>query len=319
MRNKMGWSGAVTLVTALAVAAPLSLGAAGAQEPRKIVFTSGRGGEGHLNLYVMDENGANVKPVTQGPGISFDAQLSPDGKRIAYAFGATREEKKTEIHVINVDGTGKTALTQRGELCISPVWSPDGKRIAFSSVKLPEGGPPSFKLHVMDADGKNPTEMGEGWVSGWSPDGKRLVYTRFMAQGDDVSIHTVEASGANPQQLVASKSALATFSPDGKKIAYIAEGGGDQPDLFVADADGKNPVQLTKTPDLLEFSASWSADGKRIFFTQMPKDGGPDQVKKMEIHSTDLEGKSTEQLTTNDAVDSLAGGFLIFGLLRGDG
>ena len=314
MSRHIAWPAALLLLVAVGglVGQP-----AGAEGTKQLLFCSGRDGEGQLRLYSMDENGANQKAITQGPGFAFDPAFSPVGKKFVFAYAGSKEEKKSDICVINADGTGKTTLTAAANFCFAPSWSPDGKRIVYTTMDPPAenaGGPPAMKMRLMDADGKNDVELGEGWASGWTPDGQRLVYTLLRPQNEEFTINTVEVGGANPQQLVGSKSALATFSPDGKKIAYLAEGGSNNPDLFIADADGKNAKQLTQTEDM-EFSTAWSSDGKRIFFTRMPKDGteGP---KKMEIHSISVDGAATEQLTTNDAMDAMAGGFAIFGLLR---
>lgn len=317
-QRRLGVLGGLVLAAAAVSAVPAARGVSAA-EPRKVIFASGRDGDDRVNLYVMDEDGQNQKAITKDAGYSFDPALSPDGKKIVFSYMASKEDRKSELYAINLDGTGKTQLTSAGVFSFAPSWSPDGKRVFYTSMVFPQngmGGPPPFKLHLMDADGKNDAELTDGMSSGWTPDGKQLVYTQFPQQGEEFTIQLMETTGANPHQLIGSKSALGVFSPDGKKIAYLAEPpGGNQPDLYVADADGKNPVQLTKTDDM-EIGATWTADSKHILFVRFPK-GGEDQLKKSEIFSTDLEGKDIAQLTTNDSIDILAGGFLIFGLIRG--
>lgn len=310
---RRGLLGGIALLSAGLVTVPAARGLAA--EPRPLVFCSGREGEGQVQVYRMDENGQNQKAVTTGPGFCLDPALSPDGKQVAFAYVPSKEEKSSKICVVNLDGTGRKELTAGGgAFAISPCWSPDGKRLLYTVATAPQPGmEPGFKLHLMDADGKNDSELSDGLSSGWSPDGKSILYTQFKPQ-ENISLCLMGADGTNPHELVPARSGLGVFSPDGKKIAYLGDGGGAEhgPDVFVADADGKNPVQLTRT-DEIEIGLAWSADGKKIYFSRFPRADG---AAKSEIFATDPEGKSSEQLTTNDAIDALAGGFLVFGIIR---
>jgi len=55
---------------------------------------------------------------------------------------------------------------------------------------------------------------------------------------------------------------LPSWSPDGKKIAFVRLGG-HGPEIFVVNADGTDPVRLTSGG-----VPSWSPDGTRIAFTR---------------------------------------------------
>jgi Tol biopolymer transport system component len=66
------------------------------------------------------------------------------------------------------------------------------------------------------------------------------------------------------------------WSPDGRKLLY-ANQAGDDVELFVCDADGKNRSRVTNTGGLNSFAA-WSPDGKRILFRQFKRGQGPGAV-----------------------------------------
>jgi Lysyl oxidase/WD40-like Beta Propeller Repeat len=57
-----------------------------------------------------------------------------------------------------------------------------------------------------------------------------------------------------------------SWSPDGRRLAYVALDEEDFGDVFVADADGRRIGQITHTPGMDEASPSWSPDGLRLVF-----------------------------------------------------
>jgi Tol biopolymer transport system component len=62
------------------------------------------------------------------------------------------------------------------------------------------------------------------------------------------------------------------WSPDGTRIAFM--GGPDGPteyDIWVMNADGSNPVQLTDSPGP-DWWPAWSPDGTRIAFASVRDD-----------------------------------------------
>jgi hypothetical protein len=65
-------------------------------------------------------------------------------------------------------------------------------------------------------------------------------------------------------RLLAPGGAEPSWSPDGRRLAYVAPGAGNATDLFVVDADGHHAGRLTRTDGVDETSPSWSPDGRRI-------------------------------------------------------
>jgi WD40-like Beta Propeller Repeat/Lysyl oxidase len=54
------------------------------------------------------------------------------------------------------------------------------------------------------------------------------------------------------------------WSPDGRRLAFVAPGAGGAGDVFVADADGKHKGRITRTDRVAEASPSWSPDGRHL-------------------------------------------------------
>jgi WD40-like Beta Propeller Repeat/Lysyl oxidase len=94
----------------------------------------------------------------------------------------------------------------------------------------------------------------------------------------------VYLAGGGRTRLLARQAADPAWSPDGRRLAYVAPGEGKATDLFVVDADGSHRGRLTWTDGVDESSPSWSPDGKRLVLERggeivtMRADGSGDRV-----------------------------------------
>ncbi|HSE43230.1 MAG TPA: M28 family peptidase, partial [Acidobacteriota bacterium] len=161
---------------------------------KSIVFTSDR--DGDLELYVMNQDGSNVRRLTNFPGYDGGAFFSADSKQIVYRAHHITDEKelkdyrdllkqhlvrptKLEIYVMNADGTNIRQVTNNGAANFAPFFHPDGKRIIYAS-NLHDPTGRNFDLYMINTDGKglkritdNPTFDG---FPMFSSDGKKLVF-----------------------------------------------------------------------------------------------------------------------------------------------
>jgi len=187
------------------------------------------------------------------------------------AFVRTRDGN-AEIYVIDAGGSRQFNLTNNPAPDSWPLaWSPDGARIAFRS-----GRDGNDEIYVMRADGSNPVNLSNNAAMdmrpAWSPDGTKIA---FVSDRDGpgqpyigpFQVYVMNADGSGVTRLThdAASDVVATWSPDGSKIAFwssTAEGS----HISVMNADGSGVVALTS--DLQGGGHPvWSPDGSKIAFS----------------------------------------------------
>src|SRR3989440_2695802 len=101
-----------------------------------------------------------------------------------------------------------------------------------------------------------------------SPDGTQVVYTRRwtdkMNDKFEDEIWLMNADGTHKRFLM--KGAQARWSPDGRRIAYVAQGQPGGAQIFVHCLDAPEETQLTHL-ERAPANIAWSPDGKYIAFT----------------------------------------------------
>jgi Tol biopolymer transport system component len=114
-----------------------------AQDGRRIAFVVGD--RGRTRLCVMDDDGTNLRALTESMELHGAPAWAPDGASIivaAYHDGAPK--------LFRVSMDGRTAGPLVLEHSIDPVWSPDGQFLAYSG---PDVGT-TFQVKTVTADGR---------------------------------------------------------------------------------------------------------------------------------------------------------------------
>eukprot|EP01093_Parvamoeba_rugata_P017472 TRINITY_DN7038_c0_g1_i4.p1 TRINITY_DN7038_c0_g1~~TRINITY_DN7038_c0_g1_i4.p1 ORF type:complete len:343 (+),score=58.38 TRINITY_DN7038_c0_g1_i4:533-1561(+) len=92
-----------------------------------------------------------------------------------------------------------------------------------------------------------------------SPNGEKFVFDML----GDLYISPIAGGEATSLTQDFAWNIQPTFSPDGKKIAFISDRGG-MSNVWVMNSDGSNLVQVTKEKNNLIHSPKWSPDGQYI-------------------------------------------------------
>ncbi len=92
-----------------------------------------------------------------------------------------------------------------------------------------------------------------------------LVYLIGKTEGVSYPISSLDASGKTTELLAKGRYDSPRFSPDGKRLAYIASTGGGA-EVWVYDVERKTPAQLTfSAPG--DYELAWAPDSKHLVFS----------------------------------------------------
>jgi serine/threonine protein kinase len=172
-------------------------------------------------------------------------------------------------------------ITDNGKSQFAAI-SPDGKYIL--SVLADAGKESLWLRHVpTNSDTQIIAPADAFYVDfNFSPDGNYFMFRKARTSTHDAyDLYRAPALGGNPQVIVRDIDTNATFSPDGKRIAYERF---NDPDagkfvLIIANADGTGEKIVGGGPaDSGHRYVSWSPDGKRIVLTDVNEVPGPIQL-----------------------------------------
>jgi Tol biopolymer transport system component len=152
---------------------------AAAQQPGRVVFSTGR--DGYYEIFVMNADGSGQTNLTNNNGNQIDdfgPVWSPDGTKIAVSSGQIRIGAHPDIYVMNADGSGLTNLTNHSLGDSEPAWKPDGTRLAFHTNRTAND-----EIFVMNADGSGQTNVTNNpapdFEPAWSPDGTKIAFKSY--------------------------------------------------------------------------------------------------------------------------------------------
>ncbi|MBD0370953.1 MAG: PD40 domain-containing protein [Pyrinomonadaceae bacterium] len=235
------------------------------------------------NIWTVPATGGTPKQITRQDNPAGDGHgcpsWSPDGRRIAF-IAVELGSIRTTIWSVARDGGDVKLITEgvkKQSANFDPVYAPDGRSLYYS------GGTGGRGWGIL----KVPTspETGEATgppavlkETGWtifrnlqvSADGKRLIHSALDMTSNLWSVQVSASGEAVGQPLILTqdttfRKSSPSFSSDGKRIAYQKFAVGDNHDIWLMDADGKNQTQLTTDPGS-ELFANWFPQGDRIAF-----------------------------------------------------
>jgi len=228
-------------------------------------------------LFLLSPESGEKRRLTSSPaGADWNPAPSPDGRTVA--FTRTVYNGNADVHLLRLGSDWAAEgepqrLTFENREAGSPAWTSEGREILFS-----QGNWTSerqlWRLSVgarADASGsRRQVSVGtDATTLAVAHASRRLVYSRKQ---HDANVYRVELRGpggpvGEPERLIASTRLdhIAEYSPKGDAIVFDSTRSGSE-EIWVVNADGSNPRQLTSMGGPLTSNPHWSPDGRTIVF-----------------------------------------------------
>jgi TolB protein len=227
----------------------------------RLAYVSDR--TGHPEIWVMDYDGFNQRPITSFGSLSLTPRWSPDNTKIAFTTYAL---KNPDIFVFSLETNKRTPFPTYKGLNTTPAWSPDGTKIAFCSSM---GGDP--EIYISDANGYNLQRLtfspGVDISPVWNPKtGNEIGFV--SDRSGSPQIYTMSSDGTNLRRLITGggDASSPSWSPNGLFIAFswrVSDTGTF--DVYIIEIATGRIIQLTHDAGRNEHPY-WSPDGRHLVF-----------------------------------------------------
>ena len=195
----------------------------------KIAFASKREGDTGYHIYVMEDNGTNVRRISNPAFYDVKPHWFPDGIQIVFERDLSRGKGtvfNANFLILDIKTQEEHRFMDNHPTDRFPNVSPDGKHIAFNSKRAGEWD--IYVIHLESGIVKQLTDnLDEGYSDrmDWSPDGKKITYHHIGEDRENIWVMNVDGKQKNRLSPLHNGENIVwryppSWSPSGKYIMY---------------------------------------------------------------------------------------------------
>jgi TolB protein len=238
-------------------------------------------------LAIMDQDGANVRYLTNGEDLVLTPRFSPSRQELAYA---SLTGDNWHVFVLNIETGQRELIANFPNMAFSPRFSPDGQNVVLS---LQQGG--NANIFRLDLRTRQLTRLTDSpsidTAPSYSPNGTQVVFE--SDRGGEQQLYVMNAGGGPAERLSFGSGRYGTpvWSPRGDLIAFTKQEGGSFK-IGVMRPDGSGERILTE--GFHNEGPTWSPNGRVLMFFRDTggASGGP------QLWSVDITGYNEKIVPT---------------------
>lgn len=257
----------------------------------RIVFVSESGPKDQRvkRLAIMDQDGANMRFLTDGGSIVLAPRFSPNSREVLFT---SYDSGSPKVKLMNVDSGSVRPLGGLEGMTFAPRFSPDGTKVVLSQSS---GG--NTDIYVVDLASGAQTRLtnnpGIDTAPSFSPDGRQIVFE--SDRGGSQQIYVMSSDGGEAKRISFGKGRYGTpvWSPRGDMVAFTKLSGG-RFHIGVMRLDGSQERLLTAS--FLDEGPTWAPNGRVLMFFRESRgaNGAP------QLYTIDVSGRNLRRVATDE-------------------
>ncbi len=253
----------------------------------RIVFVAEEGPKDKRvkRLAIMDQDGFNIRALTDGKDLVLTPRFSPSTNEITYMSFGNAEPR---VYLMNIDTKQREIVGEFPNMSFAPRFSPDGQRVIMS---LQDGG--NSNIYELDLRSRSLRQLTNvpaiNTAPSYSPDGGRIAFESDQGGTQQIYVMNADGSGQARISFGAGRYSTPVWSPDGQHIAFTKQGGGKFA-IGVMRPDGSGERILTE--GFHNEGPTWAPNSRVIMFFRDTKgaSGGP------QLWSVDITGYNEQRM-----------------------
>jgi TolB protein len=238
-------------------------------------------------LTIMDQDGANVRYLTDGSDLVLTPRFNPSSQEVTYMSYGGGEPR---VYLLNIETREHEIIGDFPGMTFAPRFSPDGQKVIMSLQQ--EGNANIFTLDLRSRRTTRLTDSASIDTSpSYAPDGSQIVFE--SDRGGTQQLYVMNADGSNAHRITFGEGTYSTpvWSPRSDLIAFTRRHEGVFA-IGVIRPDGSGERILTE--GFHNEGPTWAPNGRVImFFRDTPgATGGP------QLWTIDLTGYNEYRIAT---------------------
>jgi TolB protein len=266
----------------------------------RVVYVAGTGPRDRRvkRLAIMDQDGENVRTLTDGSFLALTPRFHPTRDQIVFMSYAGNRPR---VYLFDLESSRQQLLGAFNGITLSPRFTPDGNSVVMAQTR--GGGSDIYMVELSSMRSRKLTDSGAIDVSpSCSPDGSQIVFNSDRDGEQQLYLMTADGGGVKRISYGQGRYATPVWSPRGDLIAFTRISGGTFA-IGVMHPDGTGERILSES--YYVDGPTFAPNGRVImFWRETPAQDSRGRGFSARLVSIDITGFNERAVTTpTDASD----------------